>query len=560
LPVCVPIRSALLDQSLLFPLLSFVSNGGAALPRREARCAESGELAIAELRLADLIAALSQVTDLGMGQPPEDAIRSCLLATALARRMDLGEREVGEVYYTTLLQHVGCTAYAHETAALFGGDDIAVRAGGAKVDFANPKEALPFLLFELGKGAPPLGRARAVIAAVSKGQRVDEELARSNCEVAVHVTRRLGLGTGVQRGLDEIYERWDGKVNPRKLTREDIALPARLAQVASQAILFNRLGGLEVASEVIRRRAGTALDPSIADTFLRHGRELLAEVTSADASVAVIEAEPEPHRRIAEPRLDEVARAFADLADLKSPYMHGHSVAVSELAEATAANLGLSEDEVVCVRRAGFLHDLGRAGVPNGIWDKPGPLTATEWEQVRLHPYHSERILSRSSALAPLASLAGMHHERQDGSGYYRQATATMIPNGARVLAAADAYQAMTQERPYRPALTPGAAAEQLDSEAAQGRLDAEAVRAVLEAAGHLPAHTRLAWPAGLSDREVQVLRLVVRGHSNREMARLLWISPKTVDHHIQHIYAKIGVSTRAAAAMFAMEHDLVRR
>jgi HD-GYP domain-containing protein (c-di-GMP phosphodiesterase class II) len=521
---------------------------------------ESGRHTTADLRLAELIAALSQVTDLGMGQPPEDAARSCLLATSLARQMDLSERDVADIYYTTLLQHVGCTAYAHETAALFGGNDIAVRAGGAKIDFANPKEALPFLLFELGKGATPLGRARAVIAAISKGQKFDEELARSNCEVAVHMARRLGLGTGVQRGMNEIYERWDGKGNPRKLPGDGIALPARFAQVASQAVLFDRLGGSELASEVIRRRAGTALDPSIADTFLRHGRELLAEITSADASIAVIETEPEPRRWIAEPRLDEVARAFADLVDLKSPFMHGHSVGVSELAEAAAANLSLTEVEVVCVRRAGLLHDLGRAGVPNGIWDKPGPLTAIEWEQVRLHPYHSERILSCSSAFAPLASLAGMHHERQDGSGYYRQVPATMIPSGARVLAAADAYQAMTQERPYRPALTPNAAVEQLNSEAAQGRLDAEAVRAVLEVAGHPPVGTRLTWPAGLSDREVQVLRLVARGHSNREIARLLWISPKTTGHHVQHIYAKIGVSTRAAAAMFAMEHDLVRK
>jgi HD-GYP domain-containing protein (c-di-GMP phosphodiesterase class II) len=511
------------------------------------------------LQLADLISALSRVTDLGMGQPPEDAIRSCLLATGLARRMGLDERDVGDVYYATLLQHVGCTAYAHETAALFGGNDIAVRAGGAKIYFGNQKEALPFLLFELGKGATSLGRARAVIAAISKGQKIDEELARSNCEVAVRMSQRLGLGTGVQRGLNEIYERWDGKGNPRKLSGDDIALPARFAQVASQAVLYDCLGGPELASEVIRRRAGTALDPSIVDAFLRHGRELLAEIASANASVAVIETEPEPRRYIAEPRLDEVARAFADLADLKSPFTHGHSSAVSELAEAAAANLGFTETEVVCARRAGLLHDLGRAGVPSGIWDKPGSLTTSEWEQVRLHPYHSERILSCSTALAPMTSLAGMHHERQDGSGYYRQAMAAMIPNGARVLAAADAYQAMTQERPHRPALTPGAAAEQLSSEAARGRLDAEAVRAVLEAAGHSPTRARLAWPAGLTDREVQVLRLAARGHSNREIARQLWISPKTAGHHVQHIYAKIGVSTRAAAAMFAMEHDLIR-
>jgi HD-GYP domain-containing protein (c-di-GMP phosphodiesterase class II) len=370
------------------------------------------------------------------------------------------------------------------------------------------------------------------------------------------MTRRLGLGTGVQHGLNEIYERWDGKGNPRKMSGEDIALPARFAQVASQALLFDRLGGLDLASKVIRQRAGSALDPSIADTFVRHGRELLAEITSADASIAIIETEP--HRLIAEGRLDEVARAFADMVDLKSPFMHGHSVGVSELAEAAAANLSHTEDELVCVRRAGLLHDLGRTGVPNGIWDKPGPLSATEWEQVRLHPYYSERILSRSTALASLAPLAGMYHERQDGSGYFRQAT--MIPRGACVLAAADAYQAMTQDRPHRPALTPSAAAEQLNSEAAQGRLDAEAVRAVLEAAGHPQARAQLTWPAGLSDREVQVLRLFARGHTNQEIARLLWISPKTAGHHVQHIYAKVGVSTRAAAALFAMEHDLLVR
>ena len=509
------------------------------------------------MRLADLISALSLVTDLGMGQPPEDAIRSCLLATNLARRMELNERDVASVYYATLLQHVGCTAYAYETAALLGGDDIAVRAGGARIDDASPKEALPFLLFELGRNATPIRRARAVIMAVSKGQQFDKELYRSNCEVAVQMARRLSLGTMVERGLNEIYERWDGKGNPHGLSSEDIALPARFAQVSSQAVLFDRLGGPAYAAEMIGRRAGTVLDPSVAEVFLRRGRGLLTEIASTDASFAVIEAEPEPRRWISESRLDEMARAFADLVDLKSPFTHGHSVEVSNLAKAAATNLGFTETEVVSIRRAGLLHDLGRAGVPNGIWDKPGPLTASEWEQVRLHPYHSERILSRSSALAPLALLAGMHHERQDGSGYHRQAKATTIPTDARLLAAADAYQAMTQERPHRAALTPGAAAEQLNSEATQGRLDAEAVRAVLEAAGHPPA--RLTWPAGLSDREVQVLRLLTRGYSNREMARLLWISPKTAGHHVQHIYAKIGVSTRAAAAMFAMEHDLIR-
>jgi hypothetical protein len=208
------------------------------------------------LRLADLLAALSQVTDLGMGQPPEEACRSCLLATSLAREMGFKEGDVGDVYYATLLQHVGCTAYAHETAAVFGGDDIAVRAAGARSDFAKPQEMLSFLL-EVGRSAGPLGPVRTMIVAMSKGQKFGGELARANCEVAVRVSQRLGLGPGVQRGLNEIQESWDGKGDPRKLAREDIALPARFAQVASQAVLFGRLGGPDLAVEM-RYAAGRA--------------------------------------------------------------------------------------------------------------------------------------------------------------------------------------------------------------------------------------------------------------------------------------------------------------
>jgi HD-GYP domain-containing protein (c-di-GMP phosphodiesterase class II) len=214
--------------------------------------------------------------------------------------------------------------------------------------------------------------------------------------------------------------------------------------------------------------------------------------------------------------------------------------------------------DAIRIRRAGLLQDLGRAGVPNGIWDKPGPLTTTEWEQVRLHPYHSERILLRSPALTPLAPLAGMHHERLDGSGYYRQAMGESIPAGARLLAAADAYQAMTERRPYRPSHTPEEAAAELRGDAASGRLDPQAVHAVLEVAGHIIEPVRSEWPAGLTSREVEVLRLAARGMSNREIGAALSISPKTADHHIQHIYTKIGVSTRAGAAIFAMEHDLL--
>ncbi|MCL4863316.1 MAG: HD domain-containing protein [Caldilineaceae bacterium] len=253
-----------------------------------------------------------------------------------------------------------------------------------------------------------------------------------------------------------------------------------------------------------------------------------------------------------------MARAFADVTDLKVPFLRGHARGVAELAAAAARHLKWAETDATTLYRAALLHDIGRVGVANGVWEKPAPLTRHEWEQVRLHPYHTERILSCSPALADLAPLAGMHHERLDGSGYYRQATADTIPLATRVLAAADAYQAMTQARPYRPALAAEAAAGGLLAGVKRGQFDGAAVQAVLAGAGHTQASRRRVWPAGLSDREVEVLILLTRGATNKEVAAELNISPKTAGHHVQHIYNKINVSTRAGAAMFAMEQGLV--
>jgi putative nucleotidyltransferase with HDIG domain len=373
------------------------------------------------------------------------------------------------------------------------------------------------------------------------------------------MARRIGLSDSVRQALYEMFERWDGKGLPHARSGNDISAPIRFAQVATQAALFNRLGGAELAFEKIRGLAGSALDPAVADAFALHGPALLRELAEADVWKAVLDAEPRPQRIASEADLDQIARAFADAVDLKSPWMHQHSVGVAGLSEAAARELGLGASVETLVRRAAMFHDLGRVGVPNGIWDKPGPLTTSEWEQVRLHPYHSERILARSTALAEIASIAGMHHERNDGSGYYRQLPAGAVSLPARILAAADCYQAMTQERPYRPALSPEEAAAELLAEAQAGCLDADAVRAVLSAAGQRARAQRVERPAGLTERELEVLRLAARGMTNREMGAQLSISPKTVGHHVQHIYDKIGVSTRAAAALYAMEHKLLQ-
>jgi HD-GYP domain-containing protein (c-di-GMP phosphodiesterase class II) len=210
------------------------------------------------------------------------------------------------------------------------------------------------------------------------------------------------------------------------------------------------------------------------------------------------------------------------------------------------------------IRRAGFVHDLGRVAVHARIWQKPGPLTADEWEQVRLHPYHGERVLSRSPFLSALSPVAGAHHERLDGSGYHRGATAPELAFPARLLAAADAYHAMTEPRPHREALLPERAAQVLAEEANAGRLDPDAVAAVLEASGERVP--RLEHPAGLTEREAEVVAMLARGLQTKQVAQTLGISVKTADRHIQNAYRKIGVSSRAAATLFAMEHGLVAR
>jgi HD-GYP domain-containing protein (c-di-GMP phosphodiesterase class II) len=515
---------------------------------------------LVRLRLADLLAALSIATDLGIGRPPQSAMQACVLAARLAEGMGLPAPDIADIYYATLLRYIGCTAFAHEEAWAAGGDEIDARAETTRMDMLNPRELLAFQLFHVGRHRPPLQRLAAVALGLPRTLTSGKELVASHCEVGASMARRLRMTTAVQDALQQIFERWDGKGWPKKLAGDALCLPVRFAHVATQAVAFATAEGVDVAVEVIRRRSGGMLDPSIAAAYLERGPAIHQEMAESDVWAAAVAAEPEPRRRIPEPELDDLATAFADMTDLKLSFTRGHSSGVAALATDAGRTLGLRATEVRDLRRAALFHDLGRVGIPNGIWEKAGALTFAEWEQVRLHPYHTDRILARAPALAPLAPTASMHHERQDGSGYFRQVGGSAIPLPARILAAADAYQAMTEPRPHRLALTPEAAAEELRGEGRAGRLDHEAVRAVLEAAGHRTTPRKQPLPAGLTDREVQVLRLIATGSSYRDVASELTISPRTAAHHVQHIYNKIGVSTRAAAAMFAMEHDLLTR
>lgn len=501
-------------------------------------------------RLLGLLGGLAAVTDLGVGAASDESLRRCVVATRLARAAGCSTDEVRDVVYISLLEHIGCTAASHEAAAVWG-DDIASTRLAFLMDFGDPRDLfrvwVPGLAAATGRSRP-----RVLAATVRSMRGFDAAGPVATCDVAREASSRLGLPETVRHGLVHTLCMWNGKGYPRR-AGEEIPLATRLMHVASVAVLFLLHAGPEVATAQVRRRSGTYLDPALADLFLSRAGELLDGVEAVDAYEAAQDCEPDPVRLVGPDDLESVASTFGDLVDLKSPRLHGHSSAVADLAAGATAGLGLATD-VHTVRVAGHLHDIGRVAVSSRIWDKAEPLSATERDQASLHPYQSERVLARVPELTEIATLAGQHHERCDGSGYHRGIGCDRMPMSSRVLAAADAYNWATA---HDGAGTPDGAAKRLRDEARQGRLDGDAVEAVLEAAGH-QRQARRQGPAGLTSRQVEVLRLLADGLSNRDIAERLVISPRTAEHHVQDVYTRIGASTRAAAALFAMKHGLL--
>ncbi len=509
----------------------------------------------AHVRLAELVAALSLGVDLGFGQPMEHVLRQCLIGLRLAEGIGLDERQRAVVYYTTLLVNVGCHTDAHEQAKWFG-DDIALKSIKFDHEPRSLRMAATGMSF-LGSGHPPLHRFRLGLEFVISGHREVDDMIAHHAALARSLGEQLELSQEVLDALSAAYERWDGRGWPEGLAGEESPVAARVAHVAEFIEVANRMGGVDAAKALARKRRGDQFDPALADLVEAEGDVILSGLDTVGAWEAVIQAEPALAVVLSGDRFDAALLAIANFVDLKSPYFLGHSHAVADLAAEAGARVGLAEGDVRTLRRAGLVHDLGRLGVSNAIWDKPGPLGAGEWERVRLHPYLTDRMLRQSQSLAPLAAIVVQHRERLDGSGYPRGLSGTGISRPAHILGVADAYQAMREPRPHRPACSADEAAAHLRADVRAANRDSDAVEAVLGAAGHRVSR-RHEGPAGLTPREVEVLRLVARGLSNKQVAERLVISPKTVGNHVEHIYMKINASTRAAASLFAMQHGLL--
>jgi HD-GYP domain-containing protein (c-di-GMP phosphodiesterase class II) len=500
-------------------------------------------------RVAEVLSALSLTTDLGSGMPFEKGLRTCVAATAFAAVLRLGNDQRRAVFHAALLRAIGCTAHAPENAAMFG-DDIQFERAFKELDPADPATfAARFGEWD------PARQQQLLMLLIEHTPTTGAYAVRSGCEVSAALGVRLGIDRAAIAALGDVYERWDGRGIPDGRAGDQLNPVARIVHVAEQAVIAHFSGGAPAAREKVARRAGGQLDPDLCAEFALHCDAVLGPLEAPDMLAAVLAAEPSPAAIVDTSELGRLCLALAIFTDLKGLHLIGHSPHVAELATGAARLMGMDASLIDDIEAAALLHDLGRTAVSSEVWDRPGPLGPADRERVRLHSYWTERVLARCPAVAALSPIAAAHHERLDGSGYHRGASATELRPAARIVAAADAFGAMTESRPHRPALTASDAARELTVAGAAGKLDPGAAAAVIEAAG-LPRQ-RAAWPRDLTDREVDVLRLCARGMTNRQIADTLVVSARTVQHHLASVYDKTDRRTRAGAAVFAVEHGL---
>ncbi len=410
-----------------------------------------------QLRLSDLISALSYALDLTEGQPMGHAVKCCLLAMRLADILQLPEHQKSDLYYATLLKDAGCSSNAARMYDILGGDERKAKQEVKSTDWTRVTfEGMEYLLRNVMPGKSRLERVFAIASVATNRDAQTRELINMRCNRGAQIAKKIGFTEAMSSGVYSLDEHWNGKGFPEGLEGGQIPLLSRIMNLCQTLEVFVTLNGPHDAMQVLRDRSGTWFDPELVEAALRleEDQELWKLLEQDRVRDEVIELEPSGGiMYVDEGRLDGVCEAFASVIDVKSPFTHTHSRGVTSVAVAICQRLGLPEGDVTLVRRAALLHDIGKLSVPNNILDKPGKLTAAEWETVRLHPYYTQRILERIRGFQHLAFVASSHHERLDGRGYFRNLNAEQLPLTARAIAVADIYDALSSKRPYRSAL-----------------------------------------------------------------------------------------------------------
>jgi HD-GYP domain-containing protein (c-di-GMP phosphodiesterase class II) len=509
-------------------------------------------------QLAGILRIFSRAGDLGRGQPEGHVEQVCWIGMRLADALKLPAADHVDTYFTTLLVHCGCTAGMAEFATFIASDELAAQRDFCLCAPENVVEVFRCMKRNIAPEASLPRRIQGVIQMLMHGEKMTASVQGGCADVGSRIANRLGLPQGAVTALGCICETWNGR-GPRRLKRNSIPIVARVAHAAMVAAVFYREGGRDVALSAVGRRAGKSLDPDVVRAFtsLEADAVFWERLQASDLAETVAALEPQPLSSFDSPNLDAVTLAVADFVDLKSTRTAAHSRATADLAGRMARRLGVGEEEIALCRRAGLVHDLGQVGVSAWVLDghAQGP---AERAQLELHPQLTQRLLSLLPALREIATVAAAHHERLDGTGYPHGLTAEALPRAARILAVADEYDEIVRGTHGRPALTGGEALKTIEAGAGT-RFDRDCTRALRDAiADAPPLAERGSWPAALTDREVEVLRLAARGFTLKEIARDLSVSPHTARHHLEHVYEKIGTSSRAGATLFAVEHDLV--
>ena len=506
--------------------------------------------------------ALAYATDLATGHSRDFALRSCVLAMRLVGSARFDDNTRRAVYHQALLRYIGCNADSHLLAGAWG-DEIALRRDLQRVDFGDKAEFVQVFVRAITRtfsDARPAELAKAVERGLAEAAQVNIPILSGHCEVAQRIAERLGLPEDIRASLGQIYERWDGLGLPRGLSGDAVTFPVRLVTLAQYAIALHEAHGFEGMKGMIAKRAGGAYEPALAELFLKDAERFVAGLDGPVDRETILALEPTPHAMLDEQACEEAYLAIADFVDMRMPFTFGHSRAVASLAEAAGKRLALPASDIRDIRWAAYTHDIGELAVPVSIWMRAGPLTERETDAARLHPYHGERALASLGGDGKVvAALVQRHHECLDGSGYYRNSRGPDLSPAARILAAAEMFQTAREARPHRPAASDASAAAVLRGAVREGKLASDAVEAVLTCAGQPSRRAAPERLAGLTPREIEVLRLIAAGDTMKEAARKLDIATKTADNHIQSLYSKIGVTTRAGAALYALERGLVQ-
>ena len=434
----------------------------------------------ARVRTGEVLASLSYALDLTEGQPMGHALRSCILGMKIAEEIGLPQSEQADLYYALLMKDAGCSTNASKMYQILGSDDIRAKRDVKTTDWTKVGwESLQYALSHVKTGAPLLERVRALVEVAKNQKRNARELVQMRCERGAFIARRIGLSEATAQGIQSLDEMWNGAGQPDGLRGRTIPLISRIMNLCQNLDVFYMAQGPAAALEMANRRSGTWFDPNLIRVFNSLAKSEFLWKDVENASQRVLDFEPVEHSLPTdEQSLENICLAFADVIDAKSPFTYRHSAGVAGAAVAIARTMGLEQEDVTDIRRAALLHDIGKLSVPNSILDKPSKLEDSEWKIVKQHPFYTYEILKRNPCFGKLAQMAASHHEKLDGSGYFRGLGAEHLSIPARILVVADIFDALHAKRPYRDSLPAEVVFSMMDKDAPK-HLDPECMEAL---------------------------------------------------------------------------------